>query len=77
MLIDPQVRLDRMTYRPEVRSFMCFNKNGLIVYFQNYISAIEDEWQERTYSRVLTERAKSQSIASSKSNSELHAIHVI
>lgn len=31
---------------------------------EDYLSSVKNLWQERTYSRVLTERAKSQSIAS-------------
>jgi hypothetical protein len=36
-----------------------------------------DSWQERTYSRVLTERAKSQSIASSELSIILNSICVL
>lgn len=43
----------------------CFTDDHVI---KGNLETFEDGWQERTHARVLTERAKSRSIASSKSH---------
>ena len=46
--------------------FPCFAElNSMLILFQGYFEAASKTWDERKLSRVLTERARSQSIASS------------
>lgn len=63
-LNESQVRVDRENYREKVRTIYLILM--FLICLQDYFENESVNWDEQKLARVMTERARSQAIASSK-----------